>query len=305
MQKLFFVALAMTVLSTSARATLFDDLKSSFDKSSAPQSKDLQGHWAGRCVESIQPDMVQPAVFIYKVIEDQHEFPPYRPTFTYFWKASQNKALFDKATPQQVENDVDVKAWLAKEQWQTASLKDGSLENLYSPSEKISFRRSVRVYSDEFNSTVIVRVIKTTDGVSNLNTFCYYRQKLGGGSVDPQGEYLIQNTGWVKNNYGSIANPYPEANLRSVNILNTGTFSVNISNVRFFYKGAIVGQTQFPANLLPGQLLVVTGPAQLGPTFKMDHADFYIHGSTQNLRITGVTSPVKPPTNDHTVVELE
>lgn len=305
MQKAIFLAMALTLLSTKAHATLFDNLKASFDKSAVPQTKELQGYWSGRCVESSLPDEMQPAIFIDKVIEDQHDFPPYRPTFTYFWKNHVNKALFDKATPQQIENDVDVKKWLAKEQWAKSEIKEGSLENIYTPSEKVSFRRSVRLFADEFNSTVMLRVIKITEGVSTLNTFCYFRKKLGGTDVTPpQGEYLIHNTGYVKNNFTTIGNPYPEANLRSLNILNTGTRAVNISTIRFFYKGMVVGQSVYSSNLVAGQLLVVTGPPQM-PTFKMDRADFYVTGGTENLRITGVTNPQFPQPKGAEVIEIQ
>lgn len=161
-----------------AAPTQYDQLMESFQKAATPTHADLSGYWAGRCADSSTPNVLQPAIFLHRLVDDAASIPPVRPTISYFTEKNGNPAIFDKMTLSQVEAYPAIRDFFSHEQWQAATVVDGALVNYYQLNEKVQVQRAARLYVDEFNKYVVLRAALVQEAQWDIYRYCYFTKRL-------------------------------------------------------------------------------------------------------------------------------
>ena len=174
------LALSVLLFSTHASATLFREVENSWWFSGAPKPEKLFGYWAGRCVNAIEPDLVLPAVYLFKIVANPNHFPPQYPSQTFYWEKNAKVEIFDGMKPAELEAHPGIKAWLKLETWNQVRLSEGSLTNYYDYANRLSMGRLLRWFRDDRNQFPILRVSRWKGPIyEGTASVCFFPKFLG------------------------------------------------------------------------------------------------------------------------------
>lgn len=286
MKKLILLLGLCFFTSLASAATLYDKLAQNFDSGLAPTAKDLDGYWAGRCAEPADPNRQLPAVFVYRKVTVEGDFPPTRQSFTYFRHDSKAADSYDRYAPRDVERDTDIRAWLDREQWQAVQATGGAMVTHYAMSDSIRIERAVRLYDDEFNKLLILRVTRETATASTISRYCYFHKFLGKADTVIPSEPFFGSTGPVSYRWVSLQNPLPFTPLIALEFRN-GAGSVWVERPEILMSSGIVvfgGDFALPTGVKAGMALI---PQQM---FRARSLTFYVRGRTSGIEVRGLTA---------------
>lgn len=287
--RLSLLALGVLLSAHAFAITKYEQIASSFAAAAQPTHKHLSGYWIGRCLDREAPDTLLPAIFVHRLVDDHAEFPPTRPSFTYYRDKTLAATAYDHLTPAGIEARPELKDWFAREQWQAIKAIGGSLVNYFVLATGERIERAARVYEDEFNKMVLLRITRQDSVGSAVVRYCYYGKHVGEAPIDDldpvTSDYLLGHTGPVHNQWVEAKNPRPEVSLRSFRVINNGK-DVRILDTRVFL---IPGP---PSTTIAGFTLPMFGSSLISMAdklpFRATGLEFYVKGATKDLEIQAV-----------------
>lgn len=265
-----------------AGASLFQDVEKTFWKADVPNHQALLGYWAGRCVYAGQPNQAWPAIYVYKMLHNDDHFPPRYPSQSYYWEQNENSAFFDKMSPKNMLAYPPIQRWFAREQWTRVKEEERMFQNYFRHSDDQWTRRLVRVYDDEFSTTVLLRITRFTGSTGETTTLCYFSKYAG--MADGEEANLIGNTGFVFNKTVEVKNASsPEKEYDEITFVNEGPGEIAISHIQITLASGDVSLGPEEFTLPPSKPVVL----ELGLAARISAVQFYVFGKTANIRVTG------------------
>lgn len=298
---ILFSSLAVLATSGLAAENLFEKIGSSFGSAAIPNSKDLAGYWAGRCVTEAEPDKLYAAVLVHKVVKDEADFPPVRAGLSYFFSKSAKPNHFDTLSPGQIETDPQTRPWFSKEQWQGVFVQDGSLVNYFQVSDSLRIRRAVRVLETQFDRSVLLKVSRlstTGDTVTETTaTHCYFNNFRGKTPMVEQPPIDVVDDmgalGPIRNQWVSFGNPRPELGLRWFELTNAGREVIEIRDLSWIDFSGLKAQDAKDHRLLPGGKIRFS--LEGAKHFTVRRVDLFVAGYTPRLEIRSAVYTVPAP----------
>lgn len=289
----FWLLLALGLSVGVAQADVYEGIESHFESASQPELKDLKGHVAGRCVESVKPDSLLPAVLLVKNVADETAFPPTKHSFSYYSEKGKPEA-FDSLSVAAIEKHPGIASWMKQEQWQKIEVKDGSLVNYFTMAGGVKFMRSLRLHEETDASYLLLQVARLQGGEAVPMRYCYFHKALTEEGDDspvptelPGADYVIGETQGLSEVQMSLINQEPGKVFRKLRIVNYGR-RVRLRNFQLFLSDGGVSTPTFIDLPDFGTAMIDVHPY---PTFQLRQVSFYIEGRTPNIRVWGVSRP--------------
>ncbi len=274
--------LHLLISPTLLTASVFDSLDSEFSQALPADSLSASGYWAGNCTEALEPDAFWPGVLIVRQTDTG------KSSLSYFWERGPARDYFRSMKPNELENHAGLKRWLAKEQWNEAAMRNGSLSNTYSPDGNTRVRRELRHTGSEFDNRYLLKVVRVNGLLETVTSYCEFDQHQGLYRQAPS-SIPFGTTGPVSSEMVSIRNQNSTVDVERLQFLNEGNASVTLKNLKTVAANGSVSRGPAELILIPNAPTVLertpTGPRRI------IRLEFNVVGSTSGISVSFYSLP--------------
>ncbi len=112
--------------------------------------------------------------------------------------------------------------------------------------------RWVRIYRNELNMAVLLRLVRVTNNIQSIFANCYYQNLLA--SDDPVTEtFVLGNTGLVTTGKTVVKNSFPEKKANEISFVNQGPKEVAISHIMINLHSGVTSIGSEELSLMPNE----------------------------------------------------